>query len=436
MPPLVAIIGRPNVGKSTLFNRLMRTRRVIVDDTPGVTRDRVYGLAQIGERMVRLADTGGLDFEDQEVIVAGIRDQAITAVNEADVVVFVVDVRTGLTPIDAEIAGHLRRYNKPIVLALNKVDTRGQELPAQEFTRLGFEHAVFVSAEHGVGIGDLWSEIGTLLPAEGETEHHDPGMSVAVIGRPNVGKSSILNAILGDRRMIVSEIAGTTRDVVDTTVTVAGRKFTFLDTAGIRKKAAINERIEIVSSIKARETISRADCCILVINADEGVTTQDKTLAGMIDRDGSGCIIALNKWDLRLPRFEHSEDADRYIREVHRELQMVSYAPLVSTSALSGQRVPRLVDKLIQVAETQQRIIPAGELTAFINELLARSPVPLNRGKAAEIMRMTHLTAAPARFRLFVRGHIPENYLRFIERELRERFDLEGVPVQMAINRV
>lgn len=437
MPPLVTIVGRPNVGKSTLFNRLVKNRRAIVDGTPGVTRDRLYDEVELRGRRIRVADTGGLDLDDADNILSGIRDQAIAALNEADLVIFVVDVRAGLTPADKEIAAYLRRYGKPIILTLNKVDSNKQIADTGEFSELGLENPVPISAEHGLGTEQLVNSIIELLPDEDiESEQGPGGMKVAIIGRPNVGKSSLLNAILGDRRMIVSEMAGTTRDVVDVEAEVDGRKFIFLDTAGIRKKTAIKARLEAVTSIKARETISRADCCILVIDTEQGITSQDKALAGMIDRESSGAVVALNKWDLVKQRLTSGEEGDSFIKELSRQLKALNYAPAVTTSALSGQRVPKLIDTLVQLSQVRQTIIAPAQLGDFLAYIQSRNPVPLYKGKQAEIFRMTHVTPAPARFRLFVRGYLQENYLRYIENELRSHFGLQGVPIRLAIVRV
>jgi GTPase len=436
MPPLVTIVGRPNVGKSTLFNRLIRDRRALVDGSPGVTRDRIYGQVEYGGRSFRLADTGGLDLEDTENIISGIRDQAIAALNEANLVLFVVDVRGGLSPVDAEIAAYLRRYDKPMMLVLNKVDTRKQQPLAAEFSALGFEHTALVSAEHGEGIGELLDMVVRHLPEEAEPPLIEPGMQVAIIGRPNVGKSSILNAILGTGRMIVNDAAGTTRDVIDVTTEINGHRFTFLDTAGIRRKANITVRMEVISSIKARETIGRADCCILVLDARQGLTAQDKALAGMVDSDGRGAIIALNKWDLKQAEFQAGEEGDRFIKDLREAIKSIRYAPIVSTCALTGMRVPKLMEKLLQVGANQQRIIPPAELKAFVEELVRLYPIQSSGGKVTAIHRIVQLTAAPARFRIFVRGFVPENYLRFMERQMRGAYDLEGVPVHFAIVRV
>lgn len=437
MPPLITIVGRPNVGKSTLFNRLIKNRRAIVDDMPGVTRDRLYGETEHYGKVMRVADTGGLELEDVENIITGIRSQAITALNEADLALFVVDVRGGISPIDEEIASYLRRYDKPILLVLNKVDNKKQTSLADEFAKLGFDNSVMISAEHGIGFEELLEGIFHMLPEDEELwGEKEESMKVSIIGRPNVGKSSILNAILGDNRVVVSDKAGTTRDVIDVTIELKGHKFTFLDTAGIRKKAAITARLEAVSSIKARQTIAKADCCILVVNAVDGVTSQDKALAGMIDRDSKGILVALNKWDLVVDGFESGEAGDAFIKDLRQDLKFLKYAPVVSTCALSGMRVPKLSDKLVQIAESQKRVIDTAALHNFRDYIQSRYPVPSFKGKQTEIFKIQHYSTAPAGFRIFVRGFVPPNYLKFYERELREMFDLEGLPINFAIVRV
>lgn len=437
MAPLLAIVGRPNVGKSTLFNRLVRDRRALVDNMPGVTRDRLYGNIDVFGKEMRVIDTGGLDLGSVDNIITGIRDQAIAAINEASAIAFVVDTKDGLTPADEEIARYLRQYNKPIIVAANKVDTRKHETRALEFQRLGFENMVPISAEHGDGVGDLLELLLELLPSDEEFWQEEPeDFKVAIIGRPNVGKSSILNAILGDERTIVSPVAGTTRDVIDVGVEVEGIDMTFLDTAGIRKKSAIHEKVEVISSIKARQTIKRADCCILVINAVDGVTSQDKALAGMIDRESHGAIVALNKWDLVVGSFPAGEEGDRFIKEIVYDLKFLSYAPVISTSALKGTRVPRLIDALMMVAESQRHTYSTGEMNQFLEVLLKRNPPPAHKGKPTEIFKISHVSNKPALFRIFVRGFVPGNYLKYIENSIRAHFDLTGIPMSVAVKRV
>ncbi len=434
MPPLVTIVGRPNVGKSTLFNRLAGRRRAIVDDSPGITRDRIYDEIVLGGRTVRLVDTGGLDLDESDSLVAGIRDQALRSVNEADVIILLVDVRAGLTPMDQELAAHLRRYGKPLLLALNKVDGPKQEPHAAEFHSLGIKDAVQISAEHGGGIAALSRRVGEMLPeAVEDAAEESAAMRIAIIGRPNVGKSSLLNAIIGEGRMLVSEKAGTTRDVVDVSVEIGGRRFVFLDTAGIRRKAAIRARVEVVGSIKARGTIAEADCCVLVLDGEDGLTAQDKALGGMIDKGGSGAMIVLNKWDLVPAGEDEGRKGDRTIRDIAESFFSLRYAPIVTTCALSGMHVDRVIEYLLRIAETQERTIPPVELTRFLETAQARNPVPSNRGKEVQILRMNQVTSAPARFRMFVRGTLPDNYLRYLENSLREAFEFEGVPIRFAI---
>ena len=434
MPPLVTIVGRPNVGKSTLFNRLAGRRRAIVDDSPGITRDRIYDEIVLGGRTVRLVDTGGLDLDESEGLVAGIRDQALRSVNEADVIILLVDVRAGLTPMDRELAAHLRRYGKPLLLALNKVDGPKQEPHAAEFHSLGIEDAVQISAEHGGGIAALSRRVREMLPeAVEDAAEESAAMRIAIIGRPNVGKSSLLNAIIGEGRMLVSEKAGTTRDVVDVSVEIGGRRFVFLDTAGIRRKAAIRARVEVVGSIKARGTIAEADCCVLVLDGEDGLTAQDKALGGMIDKGGSGALIVLNKWDLVPAGEDEGRKGDRTIRDIAESFFSLRYAPIVTTCALSGMHVDRVIEYLLRIAETQERTIPPVELTRFLEATQARNPVPAHHGKEVQILRMNQVTSAPARFRMFVRGTLPDNYLRYLENSLREAFEFEGVPIRFAI---
>ena len=434
MPPLVTIVGRPNVGKSTLFNRLARSRRAIVDGSPGITRDRIYEDIELEGRTIRLADTGGLDLEDADAIVAGVRDQALEAVNEAEAILFVVDVRAGLMPADSELATHLRRYGKPLLLVLNKVDSAVQDHHALEFHKLGIEETVSISAEHNLGMQGLVDWILNHIPDATEiSAEKKAGMKVAIIGRPNVGKSSLLNAILGEGRMIVNEKAGTTRDVIDVSVEIDGLHYTFLDTAGIRRKTAINARVEAVSSIKARKSIAAADCCILVLDAAEGLTSQDKALGGMIDREGKGAIIALNKWDLAPSEEEDGKKGDRLIRDIYNRFSSLSYAPIIATCALTGLHVPRLIENLKRIFEIHNRSIRNKELNLFKEAVQVNRPPPAHRGKAVRIMDISQTETAPARFKLVIRGVVPDHYLRFLENELRRTFDLEGVPIRFSI---
>ncbi|HUX06855.1 MAG TPA: ribosome biogenesis GTPase Der [Acidobacteriota bacterium] len=434
MPPLVTIVGRPNVGKSTLFNRLARRRRAIVDDAPGITRDRIYDEIELDGRLVRLVDTGGLDLDDSDSLISGIRDQALRTVTEADVIILLVDVRAGLTPVDRELAAHLRRHSKPLLLALNKVDGPKQEPYAAEFYSLGIEDSVQISAEHGAGIAALAQRVREMLPPPGEEAGEEAAaMKVAIIGRPNVGKSSLLNAIIGEGRMLVSEIAGTTRDVVDVSVEIGGRRFVFLDTAGIRRKALIRARVEVVGSIKARRTIAEADCCILMLDANEGLTAQDKALGGMIDKNGSGALIVMNKWDLVPSDEDEGRKGDRSIRDIAESFFSLRYAPIVTTCALTGLHVDRLIEYLLRIAETQERTISPAELARFLEAAQARYSIPAQRGKEVQILRMNQVTSSPARFRIFVRGTLPDNYLRYLENALRDAFDFEGVPIRFAI---
>lgn len=437
MTPLVVIVGRANVGKSTLFNRLLRNRKSIVGDMSGITRDRLYGEAVLEGKTVMIADTGGLDLEDTGLIISAIREQAIQAVNEADVIIFMVDIRAGLMPADKEIAAHLRRYGRRIILVLNKYESGSQEPYAAEFHELGLEDPLAISAEHGVGVSSLIERVLEFLPA-GETEDspEDPKvMRVAIIGKPNVGKSSLLNAIIGEGRMMVTEIAGTTRDVVDVGVEIEGMRFTFLDTAGIRKKTSITARVEAVGSIKARQSISTADCCILVVDSDMAITSQDKALAGIIDRNGNGAIIAMNKWDLVASDAEGGIAGDRILKQLRKDIFVLRYAPATTTCALSGMRVPKLVEKLFRIHRTQHRIIPSEELKAFLTGVERKHPPPPHKGKATEIFRISHFNSSPAGFRIFLRGVLKKNYLRYLEHQLRRSFDLEGVPMRFAIVR-
>lgn len=433
MKPLVAIVGRPNVGKSMLFNKLVGQRLSIVEDTPGVTRDRLYAEAEWRNRKFDLVDTGGIEPSADSEILAFMRQQAEIAIDHATVIVFLCDIKTGLTASDQEVANMLLRSGKPVVLAVNKMDQVGMTNPdIYEFYNLGLGDPIAVSAVHGHGTGDLLDECFRYFPPEDEEEVEDDVIKVAVIGKPNVGKSSLVNRILGEERVIVSDMAGTTRDAVDSYFENAKGKYLFIDTAGMRKKAKVDDRIEKFSVLRATMAIERCDVCLIMIDANEGVTEQDTKVAGLAHEAGKACIIVVNKWDAIE---KDDKTMDRMRQDVRRDLAYMTYAPIVFISALTGQRVDRLFDLINYVSDQAAMRITTGMLNTVLADATARVQPPTDKGRRLKIYYMTQIGVKPPHFVCFCNDaklfHF--SYQRYLENQIRATFGLEGTPIRLTI---
>ena len=431
--PLVAIVGRPNVGKSMLFNRLVGQRLSIVEDTPGVTRDRLYAECEWCGRKFDIVDTGGIEPMTDSEILLFMREQAQIAINAADVIVLVTDIRTGVTAADKDVANMLLRSRKPVVLAVNKADSTGAEDPARyEFYSLGLGDPIAVSAIHGHGTGDLLDECVKYFP-EAEEEDEEPDyVKVAVIGKPNVGKSSLINRILGEKRLIVSNVAGTTRDAVDTLFENETGKFMFIDTAGIRRKSKVDERIEKFSVMRAQLAIERADVCLIMIDARDGVTEQDTKIAGLAHEAGKASIIVVNKWDLV---DKETGTMEKMRKDIMRDLSFMSYAPIVFISAMTGQRTDRLFE-LINFANDQSHMrITTGMLNNVLADAQARVQPPTDKGRRLKIYYMTQTGICPPNFVIFCNSRelFHFSYQRYIENQIRAVFGLEGTPIRIVI---
>ena len=431
--PLVAIVGRPNVGKSMLFNRLVGQRLSIVEDTPGVTRDRLYAECEWCGRKFDIVDTGGIEPMTDSEILLFMREQAQIAINAADVIVLVTDIRTGVTAADKDVANMLLRSRKPVVLAVNKADSTGTEDPAlYEFYSLCLGDPIAVSAVHGHGTGDLLDECVRYFP-EAEEEDEEPDyVKVAVIGKPNVGKSSLINRILGEKRLIVSNVAGTTRDAVDTLFENETGKFMFIDTAGIRRKSKVDERIEKFSVMRAQLAIERADVCLIMIDARDGVTEQDTKIAGLAHEAGKASIIVVNKWDLV---DKETGTMEKMRKDIMRDLSFMSYAPIVFISAMTGQRTDRLFE-LINFANDQSHMrITTGMLNNVLADAQARVQPPTDKGRRLKIYYMTQTGICPPNFVIFCNSRelFHFSYQRYIENQIRAVFGLEGTPIRIVI---
>jgi len=431
--PIIAIVGRPNVGKSALFNKLIGKRISIVEDTPGVTRDRIYGESDWNGRKFTLIDTGGIEPRTDSEILTFMREQAGIAVSHADVIVFLTDIKTGLTASDQEVAAMLLRSGKPIVLAVNKMDSTGATDPDfYEFYNLGLGDPVAVSALHGHGTGDLLDECVRYFPPEGEDEEDEDRIQVAIIGKPNVGKSSLTNKILGQQRTIVSDVAGTTRDAIDSYFENETGKYVFIDTAGMRKKSRVDEAIERYSVLRAQMAIERADVCLILIDAQEGVTEQDTKVAGMAHEAGKASIIVVNKWDLIE---KDGKTMDRMREEVRRDLAYMTYAPVLFISAATGQRVDRLFELIQYVNNQAATRITTGMLNSVLADAQTRVQPPTDKGRRLKIYYMTQAGVKPPHFVCFCNDarlfHF--SYQRYLENQIRTVFGLEGTPIKMTI---
>jgi len=432
--PIIAIVGRPNVGKSTLFNKLIGERRSIVEDTPGVTRDRIYGEAEWrGKRMI-VIDTGGIEPKSDNVILKQMRLQAQIAIDTADVIVFMCDVRTGLTADDRDIAVMLKKSGKPIIPCINKCDSIGEPpLEFYEFYELGFDcDPIDISAIHGSGSGDLLDACLEQLSDWDGTDEEDDSIHVAVIGKPNAGKSSIINKLLGENRLIVSDIAGTTRDAVDTHIENEYGKFTFIDTAGIRRQSKIDDKIEHFSVLRAHMAVERANVCILMIDAATGITDQDTKIAGIAHEAGKAVIIVVNKWDL----IEKDNDtANKFNEKIRTELAYMPYAPILYISAKTGQRVSTLFERINYVYNQSVMRIKTGMLNDVLGDAMIRVQPPSDKGRRLKIYYMTQISVAPPTFVIFCNNiqlfHF--SYQRYIENCLRETFGFSGTPIKLII---
>ena len=431
--PLVAIVGRPNVGKSMLFNKLCGKRLSIVEDTPGVTRDRLYAECEWCGRKFDIVDTGGIEPTTDNEILSFMREQANIAINAADVIILVTDVRTGVTAADREGANMLLRSGKPTVLAVNKMDSTGQLDPAiYEFYELGMGDPIAVSAVHGHGTGDLLDECAKYFPPEEEHDDEDDRIRVAVIGKPNVGKSSLINHILGEKRVIVADMAGTTRDAVDTEFENKYGKYVFIDTAGIRRKSRVDERVEKFSVMRAQLAIERADVCLIMIDARDGVTEQDTKIAGMAHEAGKASIIVVNKWDLVE---KETGTREKMRKDVMRDLSFMSYAPVLFISAVTGQRTDRIFELVNFVNDQSHMRITTGMLNDVLADAQARVQPPTDKGRRLKIYYMTQTGICPPNFVVFCnrKDLFHFSYQRYLENQIRSVFGLEGTPIRMVI---
>ena len=432
--PIVAIVGRPNVGKSTLFNIFANSRISIVEDTPGVTRDRLYAEGDWLDNQFMMVDTGGIEIMNSDAIAVSIRQQAEIAIKEADVILFVCDARSGIVQEDADVARILRKSGKPIVLAVNKADSPKQELNVYEFYNLGLGEPFPISAANHLGIGDLLDAVVAKFPQNkaGVFDNDEDQIKVALIGRPNVGKSSIFNSLVGQERSIVSDVAGTTRDAIDTPVVRNGQKYLFIDTAGMRRKGKIDEPIEKYSIIRSLRAVDRSDVVLMVIDAVDGVTEQDKKIAGYAHEAGKGIVIVVNKWDA----YEKDENSTlRYTETLRKELIFMQYAPVVYVSALTKQRIHRLPEVINYVAEQNAMRVATSVLNQVIADAVAINPLPTEKGQRLKILYATQVKIKPPTFVIFVNE--PEimhfSYQRYLENKLREAFGFEGTPLSMII---
>ncbi len=433
MKPLVAIVGRPNVGKSTLFNKISGKRLSIVEDTPGVTRDRIYADASWLDKHFTLIDTGGIEPAGKDEILVQMRRQAELAIEMADVVVLMVNVRDGLTANDQDVASMLLKARKKIVLAVNKVDNIGDPpFEFYEFYNLGLGDPVAISSTHGLGVGDLLDRVCSEFPEDADTSEDEDEIKVAVIGRPNAGKSSLINRILGEERVIVSNVAGTTRDAIDSHYEHNGDKYVFIDTAGMRKRGKIDEVVERYSVVRSLAAVDRSDVCVIMIDASEGLTEQDTKIAGYAHEQGKACILVINKWDIV---DKDGKTMNAFKVKVKEHFAYMSYAPILFISAKTGQRVEKLLEEIKEVNVQHKRRVTTGMLNDILNEAMAKQQPPSDKGKRLKIYYGTQASVAPPTFVLFVNDSdlFHYSYLRYIENQFRLAFGFEGTPTHFII---
>lgn len=424
----VAIVGRPNVGKSTLFNRIVGRRVSIVDDKPGVTRDRIYGQSEWNGRKFTIIDTGGVEPASKDIILSQMRRQVEFAIDTADVIIFLVDSKDGMTPADQDIATILRKSGKPVILTVNKVDNFDDITQHYEFYGLGFDDPIFISASHGLAVGDLLDKVVSLKPDDTEDEEEEDVIHVAVVGRPNVGKSSLVNSILGEERVIVSDIPGTTRDAIDTRIEVDGKKITIIDTAGMRRKSRVNEDIEFYSNVRALGAVDRSDVVLIVLDATQEIAEQDKRIAGLAHEGGKASIFVVNKWDLvEKDAFTMNE----FRENIRKEFSFMTYAPIVFISAKTGQRVPRILELINFVMDQYTLRVKTRLLNELVEEVTAIVEPPSFKGKKLKVYYATQTGIKPPTFVFFINDiklfHF--SYVRYLENKIRETFGLEGTPV-------
>lgn len=434
MNGIVAVVGRPNVGKSTLFNRIVGKRMSIVDDTPGVTRDRIYAKAEWLGKEFMMIDTGGIEPDTKDIILSQMRVQAQLAIDKADVIILVTDVTAGVTANDADVASMLQKSGKPVVLCVNKCDTVGEVPPDfYEFYNLGLGDPIAVSSVHGHGTGDLLDAVFEKMPTESkQNEYSEDAIKVAVIGKPNAGKSSLINKIAGEERMIVSDIAGTTRDAVDTVIERDGDEYVFIDTAGIRRKSKVNEQIEKYSVLRAYMAIDRADVCVIMIDANEGFTEQDSKVAGYAHEQGKASVIAINKWDTIE---KDGKTMQEFTKKLEVDFSFMSYAPFVFISALTGQRIDKLFELIKYTSNQNAKRISTGTLNDMLAYATARVQPPSDKGKRLKLYYMTQASVKPPTFVIFCNNKelFHYSYQRYIENQIRESFGLDGTPIKIII---
>lgn len=430
--PVVAIVGRPNVGKSTLFNRLAGERISIIEDKPGVTRDRIYSKSEWNGQEFHLIDTGGLEFDEEAEFSSLIKNQAELAIDEADVILFIVDGRGGLTSSDEEVGHLLHRSQKPVIVVVNKIDDIKEKEVVYEFYQMGFQHVVPVSSVHGKGTGDMLDLVVLLLPEKQEDTYEEDTIRVSIIGRPNVGKSSLLNAILGEERVLVSPISGTTRDAIDTLFEYKGQKYVLVDTAGIRKRGKVYESIEKYSVIRALKAIERSDVCLIVIDGEQGIIEQDKKIAGYAHQAGRGAIFVVNKWDIVK---KDDKTMNHFIKQMRSHFQFMDYAPILFCSAKTKSRIQYVLPMVSEVAEQHSMRISTSILNDIIQEAMILSAPPSDKGVRFRIHYATQVSVKPPTIVFFVNN--PElshfSYVRYLENKLRESFAFKGTPLKMVM---
>jgi GTP-binding protein len=430
MKPIIAIVGRPNVGKSTLFNRIAGGKKAIIANEPGVTRDRNYVDVEWEERAFTLIDTGGFEPVSKDRIFIQMREQCQLAMDEAEVVLFVMDGKEGLTPSDKEIADILRRLNKPVFYIVNKIDGSMHEEKVFEFYGLGVEPIHSISAEHGYGVDGLMDEVMEVLPRLTEEKWDRDATKVAVVGRPNVGKSSLINRLLGYKRVIVDEAPGTTRDAIDTFFERGGKRYVLIDTAGIRRKSRISLRLEKYSIVEAFRTIDQSDVVLLLLDSQEGVTDQDARIGGFVHEKGKGCILVVNKWDLIE---KDSNTMVEYEKRLREDLKYLLYTPILFISALTGQRVKKVLDVIDQIAEQMKKRVTTGQLNHYFGQWVERLPPPLHKNRRVKLNYVTQVSTGPPTFVIYTNqpDGIYFSYERYLVNQIRETFGFEGVPIRL-----